>query len=105
MFIKGVLLNNSSASFTNSKILNFRASGIMGNLFEKNKIDVTRCALSKNLGAGFFTKGNGNVTLDDNYLGGNMGVGIKMINCKKMYITGNIMNDNLIDGAHFINCD
>lgn len=77
----------------------------MGNLGEEDKVLITRCNLTKNLGAGIFIKGNGDVFVEDNSLEKNMGLGIKLLNCKKIYVTGNRLNDNLTDGGYFINCD
>ena len=81
------------------------ASAIMGQLVEENKVSITRCLISKNLGAGIFINGNGEITVEDNSLEKNMGVGLKIFNCNKIYIAGNKMNENLTDGGHFINCD
>ena len=115
----GVLSYNSNLKVNNCKIIGHRCGGILCNINERNRVTLIKSQLIENTGCGILVNvkakksqiaelDNSNkmcqISIEDNILEKNQGVGIKIINSFNLNIISNRIFENLLNGAELIDC-
>ena len=101
----GILAYNSNIKTVNCVFTLHRVGGILCHIQENNKVSFHKTKFTENTGCGVFCKGFGSVLIQDNLFDKNHGLGINVIDSKNLSLIGNKITENLLDGAHLINCD
>jgi parallel beta-helix repeat protein len=102
----GFLSFNCIIEISECIIQDHRCGGFLSKINENNKIIISKSSFLKNSGIGVYVKGKGQmIHLEDNSIKKNLGIGIKIIDCKNINVISNNFKYNLLNGCELINCD